>query len=150
MRVGFGSLFAALLAGCAPQQPHTSTIDAPRSEVRVFTVSTAPLPLAGQLSRTTVHEGRNVVSQILRLSPGAEIAQHHHPAHDETFFVHTGSVEISLNGQLQRVSAGTIVHIPANTVIQGRNAGSMEVVLAVVFAATGAPGPLTVAGSPHH
>jgi quercetin dioxygenase-like cupin family protein len=57
---------------------------------------------------------------------------------------------VSLNGEVREVKEGTVVHIPANTVIQGKNAGSSEAILVVVFATTGTPGPLTVSGSPHH
>jgi quercetin dioxygenase-like cupin family protein len=86
----------------------------------------------------------------MRLAPGAAIAEHHHPSHDETFFVHRGTVTALLDGREHTVRAGDVVHIPSGTVIQGRNAGPEEAVVVVVFAANGRGGPLTVPGHPQH
>jgi quercetin dioxygenase-like cupin family protein len=86
----------------------------------------------------------------MRLAPGAEIPEHHHPSHDESFFVHQGSVTATLNGREQTARAGALVHIPAGTVIHGRNSGPEEAVIIVVFSANGRGGPLTVPGRPHH
>jgi quercetin dioxygenase-like cupin family protein len=86
----------------------------------------------------------------MRLAPGAEIPEHHHPSHDESFFVHQGSVTATLNGREQTARAGALVHIPAGIVIHGRNSGPEEAVIIVVFSANGRGGPLTVPGRPHH
>lgn len=147
MRSKLAYLLIAAAAGCAS---HPAPPPVTQPDVRIFTVGSAPVPAANQLTRTSVYESSNVVSQVLRLAPGAEIATHHHPVHDETFVIHAGSIDVTLNGEARHLGAGTVVHIPANTVIAGRNSGTVETVLVVVFATTGKPGQLTVAGPPHH
>ncbi|HEY7770809.1 cupin domain-containing protein [Longimicrobium sp.] len=141
-----------VLAACAPSAPAADPTPAarPPATPRVLTVSDAQAPAAGTVATSVLHESPTSVSRIMRLAPGAQIPEHHHPAHDETFFVHQGTVTAVLNGQEHTVRAGGLVHIPAGTVIVGRNPGSEEAVVVVVFSSNGTGGPLTVAGRPHH
>jgi quercetin dioxygenase-like cupin family protein len=64
--------------------------------------------------------------------------------------VHRGTVTAVLDGQEHVLRAGDLVYIPARTVIVGRNSGAEEAVVIVVFSSTGAGGPLTIPGPPHH
>lgn len=146
-----------VLAACAPPAPGSPPAPAPAAvsaqppaAPRVLTVSAAQAPAAGAVATSVLHESPTTVSRIMRLAPGAQIPEHHHPAHDESFFVHQGTVTAVLNGQEHTVRAGGLVHIPAGTVIVGRNPGSEEAVVVVVFSSNGTGGPLTVAGRPHH
>jgi quercetin dioxygenase-like cupin family protein len=116
----------------------------------VLTVTEAQAPAAGTVATTVLHESPTAVSRVMRLAPGSTIPEHHHPAHDESFFVHQGTVTAVLNGREYTVPAGALVHIPAGTVIVGRNAGPQEAIVVVVFSGNGTGGPLTVPGSPHH
>jgi quercetin dioxygenase-like cupin family protein len=102
------------------------------------------------MTRTTLSETERSVVQVLRLSPNAEIAEHHHPFYDENFVVEQGSLRAILNGTTYELHAGDVVVIPAGTVIRGRNTGNQEARVVVVFTNTGKAGPLTVAGSPKH
>jgi quercetin dioxygenase-like cupin family protein len=97
-----------------------------------------------------VHESERTVTQVLRLAPGAEIAEHHHPFFDESFIVERGNLRIRLNDQVYELSAGAVVFIPAGTVISGQNTGGEEARVVVVFSNIGHPGPLTVPGHPQH
>jgi quercetin dioxygenase-like cupin family protein len=146
-----------VLAACAPSAPGSPPAPSPAAgsaqpaaTPRVLTVSDAQAPAAGTVATSVLHESPTAVSRIMWLAPGAQIPEHHHPAHDETFFVHQGTVTAVLNGQEHTVRAGGLVHIPAGTVIVGRNPGSGEAVVVVVFSGNGTGGPLTVAGRPHH
>jgi quercetin dioxygenase-like cupin family protein len=146
-----------VLAACAPSPPAPAPTPAaqassaqPPAAPRVLTVSDAQAPAAGTVATSVLHESPTAVSRIMRLAPGAQIPEHHHPAHDESFFVHQGTVTAVLNGQEHTVRAGGLVHIPAGTVIVGRNPGPEEAVIVVVFSSNGTGGPLTVAGRPHH
>jgi quercetin dioxygenase-like cupin family protein len=146
-----------VLAACAPSAPASGPTPAaqasaaqPPATPRVLTVSDAQAPAAGTVATSVLHESPTAVSRIMRLAPGAQIPEHHHPAHDESFFVHQGTVTAVLNGQEHTVRAGGLVHIPAGTVIVGRNPGSEEAVVVVVFSSNGTGGPLTVAGRPPH
>lgn len=132
-----------VLAACAPSVPGSPSTPPPEA-------GSAQPPAAGAVATSVLHESPTAVSRIMRLAPGAQIPEHHHPAHDETFFVHQGTVTAVLNGQEHTVRAGGLVHIPAGTVIVGRNPGSEEAVVVVVFSSNGTGGPLTVAGRPHH
>jgi quercetin dioxygenase-like cupin family protein len=116
----------------------------------VLAVADAQAPAAGTVATSVLHESPTSVSRIMRLAPGAQIPEHHHPAHDESFFVHQGTVTAVLNGREHTVRAGGLVHIPAGTVIVGRNPGPEEAVVVVVFSSNGTGGPLTVPGRPHH
>ena len=107
-------------------------------------------PAAGAVTRTTVYESPRTVTQVLRLAPGARIAEHHHPSYDETFLVQQGRLTLSLNGKSYDLGAGDFVVMPAGTVISGSNAGDQEARVVVAFSNTGSSGPLSVAGSPHH
>jgi quercetin dioxygenase-like cupin family protein len=126
----------------APEQPSRAP--------RLLNVAAAEAPAAGAVTTTVLHESPTAVTRIMRLAPGAVIPEHHHPAHDEAFFVHRGAVTAVLDGQEHNLRAGDVVYIPARTVIVGRNSGTEEAVVIVVFSGTGAGGPLTVAGPPHH
>ena len=137
-------------AACAQPAPVSSPAPNGRSAVGVLSVSAAPAPAPGAVSTTVLHESPTSVSRIMRLAPGAVIAEHHHPAHDESFFIHQGTVTAVLDGQEHTARAGDLVHIPAGTVILGRNSGTDEAVIVVVFSANGAAGPLTVPGPRHH
>ncbi|HEV2150543.1 MAG TPA: cupin domain-containing protein [Longimicrobiaceae bacterium] len=149
----------ASLAACGGPVPPAATAptalpspgDAPAGTgVRVLNVATADVPAAGTVATTVLHESPTLVSRIMRIAPGGEIAEHHHPGHDETFFVHRGAMTVVLNGREHTARAGDVVHIPAGTVIVGRNPGAEEAVVVVAFAANGRGGPLTVPGAPHH
>lgn len=146
-----------VLAACTPSVPAPEPAPAPQASAaqpsatpRVLMASAVQAPAAGTVATSVLHESPTTVSRIMRLAPGAQIPEHHHPAHDETFFVHQGTVTAVLNGQEHTVRAGGLVHIPAGTVIVGRNPGSEAAVVVVVFSSDGTGGPLTVAGRPHH
>lgn len=112
--------------------------------------SLGEVPAAGAVTRTTVYETPRTVTQVLRLAPGARIAEHHHPSYDETFLVQQGRLTLVLDGKALELSAGEFVVMPAGTVIAGTNPGDQEARVVVAFSNTGSPGPLTVPGSPHH
>lgn len=136
--------------GAAALLPVLTAAGAPA--VRVSRVDDVRAPAAAELTQATVHETDRMVSRIMRLAPGAPIAEHHHPFFDETFVVQSGTVRLVLDGRAHDLRAGDVVHIPAGTVIAGTNAGSGPSAVVVTWAATGRPGPLTIPGrpAPHH
>jgi quercetin dioxygenase-like cupin family protein len=139
---------ACSLAACATvQQPPASAVAQP--EIRVLSSSLGTVPAAGAMTRTSVYESPRTVTQVLRLAPGARIAEHHHPSYDETFLVQQGRLTLSLNGKSYDLGAGDFVVMPAGTVISGSNSGDQEARVVVAFSNTGSSGPLSVAGPPH-
>lgn len=124
----------------------------PASAPRLTRTSEVPTPGNGDVTQQTVYESDRMVSRIMRLSAGAVIAEHHHPSFDETFVVHSGSVQLTLNDKLHSLKAGDVLYIPAGMVIAGKNLGEREAVVIVTWANTHRLGPLTVSGRPaeHH
>jgi quercetin dioxygenase-like cupin family protein len=137
------------IGACAtvPQPPATSLT---RQEIRVMSSSLGEMPAAGAVTRTTVYESPRTVTQVLRIAPGARIAEHHHPSYDETFLVQQGRLMLVLDGKSHELGAGDFVVMPAGTVIAGTNNGDQEARVVVAFSNNGSPGPLSVPGSPHH
>lgn len=113
---------------------------------RALNVAEVDAPAPGAVTAATVHESEGVVVRVMRLAPGGEIAVHRHPSHDETFVVHRGRVEVTLDDETRELVPGDVAFIPAGTVVSGRNDGEGEAVVVVTFARTGRPGPLTVPG----
>jgi quercetin dioxygenase-like cupin family protein len=142
-----GVLFLSLSCSPAPRLPAPSHVPA---EIRVANTSVGAEPGAGAVTRTTVYETPRTVTQVLRLAPGAAIAEHHHPFFDETFLVQQGRVALVLDGKPYDLRAGDFVVMPAGTVIAGRNAEEQEARVVVAFSNTGSPGPLSVAGPLRH
>lgn len=138
------------VSACVPQVPQPTAEPAPLAVPRVSSTSQASAPAPGTVTRTTVHESPRTVTHILRLAAGAEISEHHHPFFDETFIVQQGSLQVRLNGQPYELVAGSVLVIPAGTVIGGRNSGAGEAVAVVVFSNIGRAGSLTVPGHPAH
>jgi quercetin dioxygenase-like cupin family protein len=48
--------------------------------------------------------------------PGFTAPVHYHKKHSETFYIFSGKVEWTVNGETRVLGAGDAVHIPANTV----------------------------------
>jgi quercetin dioxygenase-like cupin family protein len=141
--------FAISFIACASAQ-QTPTPAATPAEIRVMSSSLGAAPAAGAVTRTTVYESPRTVTQVLRLAPGAHIAEHHHPSYDETFMVQQGHLTLTLNGRNYDLNAGEFVVMPAGTDISGVNAGDQEARVVVAFSNNGTIGPLSVAGPPHH
>ena len=140
---------AIALGSCASAQQPPPAPHAP-SEIRVMSSSSGAVPGTGAVTRTTVYESPRTVTQVLRIAPGARIAEHHHPSYDETFLVQQGRLTLILNGKSYDVGPGEFVVMPAGTVIAGMNAGGDEARVVVAFSNNGSRGPLSVPGSPHH
>jgi quercetin dioxygenase-like cupin family protein len=151
MLLGAGSL---ALCGCsvadsgiAAVAPHPASARA-AAEPQIVRIGDVASPESGRVTDKTFVNGANMVARLMRLAPGATIAEHHHPHFEETFVVQRGEVELMLNNVSHRVGAGEVVYMPAGTAIAGRNSGAAEAVVVVTWARNGEPGPLTVSGAP--
>lgn len=142
-----GFLSVALAAGQkpAPRNPSGGT-----QSVRIVNVQSVKQPGHAAAELVDVHESEYMVSRVMRLAPGAVIKEHYHPNHDETFFVHAGTLTLKLNDNEHKLRAGDTVIMPAGTIITGSNTGSDEAVLVIVWANIGKKGPLFVHGRPEH
>lgn len=147
-------LLCSSVSACTASAPVSVQVDPDAQQQtrspQVLNAAAAEAPAAGAVATTALYESPSAVTRIMRMAPGSEIPEHYHPVHDEALFVHRGTVTAVLNGQEHTVQAGDVVQIPAGTTIVGRNSGTEEAVVIVVFSGTGAGGPLTVPGRPHH
>jgi quercetin dioxygenase-like cupin family protein len=137
----------------SPIQPPAAPAPAPATTPAQITVGrtmAAPVPAARAVTRTTIYQSDRTVAQVLRLAPGGNIAEHHHPVFDESFVVTQGHIALSLNGVAYELTAGEFIVMPAGTVISGANVGSGEAVVVVTFSGNGNAGPFSVPGAMRH
>jgi len=59
------------------------------------------------------HHGAQVSFFVVTSSPGNGADKHRHP-YEETFVILDGDIELIVDGEMQRVSGGNIVIVPAN------------------------------------
>jgi quercetin dioxygenase-like cupin family protein len=126
-----------------------SRSDKPKG-VLVFNVKSVKEPGKAAAELVDIHESEYMVSRVMRLAPGAAIKEHYHPNFDETFFVHAGTLKLSLDDKEHKLRAGDTVIMPAGTIISGTNTEDDEAVLVIVWANIGKKGPLFVHGRPEH
>ncbi len=149
-----GTMSLSCTSAPAPVAAPAAPVAAPPVQapvgIRVASASFGAEPAPGAVTRTTVYESPRTVTQVLRLAPGARIAEHHHPFYDETFLIQQGRIRVLLDGRPHDLRAGDFVVMPAGTVVSGQNTGEDEARVVVAFSNTGKAGPLSVPGSPHH
>ena len=112
--------------------------------VSVFDVMELAKPEDGELTSNVLWETANMVSHVIRITPGARIAEHYHPVFDESLIVYSGTLTVWLNGQKSRMRSGHIAYIPAGTIISGVNESDEEAIVIPTWANVGREGPLTV------
>lgn len=139
-----GFILSLSLALCAEESSPAPKLDAPS----VTEVLSIPKPDRNKSSATDVHESETMVARVMRLAPGASIKEHFHPYFDETFFVHSGALNVMLDDKEYPVKAGDLVFMPAGTIISGTNAGDDEAIVVITWANIGKKGPLFVYGRP--
>jgi quercetin dioxygenase-like cupin family protein len=138
-----------LLALTGVHDPATTGTEADTPQgARIFNTSSIKKPEKAAAELVDLHESDRMVTRVMRLSPGAAIAEHYHPFFDETFFVHAGRLTMKLDDKEYKLHPGDTVIMPAGTTISGTNTGSEEAILVIVWANTGEKGPLFVHGRP--
>jgi mannose-6-phosphate isomerase-like protein (cupin superfamily) len=71
------------------------------------------------------------------LPPGYETGSHLHERQEELYFVHRGTVEITLDGTPHRLGEGGLARVDASTVRSVKNVGEGDAVYLIVGAAGG-------------
>lgn len=132
----------------AAERPQSSEHIEDVQGLRVLNVQSVKQPEQGSIASVDVRNSDNLVSRVMRLTPGATIKEHYHPFFDEIFFVHSGALTMMLNDKKHVLRSGDIVSMPAGTIISGTNAGTEEAIVVVVWANIGKKGPLFVFGRP--
>jgi mannose-6-phosphate isomerase-like protein (cupin superfamily) len=66
------------------------------------------------------------------LPPGWEGFEHYHDTQDELYFVHSGTARFEVEGEVQEIGPGGLVHVESTTARKFSNAGDEDLVLLVV------------------
>jgi quercetin dioxygenase-like cupin family protein len=74
-----------------------------------------------------MHGAPNFTKRKFRMAPGARIPKHVHPDLEHEQFVLSGTLTLSLDGEVQDVESGEAVFIPAGTVHWYENRGDEPV-----------------------
>lgn len=62
--------------------------------------------------------GDNMTTAFWRIEKGAEVPEHAHP-HEQMSVVTSGKFEMTLDGEMRKLAAGTVVVIPSNVTHSG-------------------------------
>jgi len=76
-------------------------------------------------------------ANVFVYSPGEDGRRHYHDAQDELYFVHAGTPQIEIDGEVHQLRPGSLAHVPASTVRQMRNRGDETAVVLVIGAKDG-------------
>jgi quercetin dioxygenase-like cupin family protein len=118
-------LFPALAAGQTP---------APQSKEKAALLSKAyrfedlPEKVNGQNRSRDVFNGKNhtgfpVDIHITNLGPGMAPHAPHHHAHEEIVMLQTGMLDVTIEGKVTRVTAGSVVYVNSNEEHGWKNPG---------------------------
>lgn len=76
-----------------------------------------------QVFRGETHDGFKIACHISRLPPGAMPHPPHQHVNEEIFFVHEGTVELTIAGVSNRIGPGSVAYIHSNEMHGTKNVG---------------------------
>ena len=72
------------------------------------------------------HSGFRVDLHATELPPGEMPHPAHHHVHEETFFIRTGTMEVTIEGRATRLTPGSVAYIASNEEHGVRNVGTTK------------------------
>ena len=75
-----------------------------------------------------LQEGGTYKVKSIHVSPGKRLSYQRHQKRSEHWYVTQGTGEVTLDGEIQRVSQGSIVEIPQGMLHRMSNTGSSELI----------------------
>ena len=75
-----------------------------------------------------LQEGGTYKVKSIHVSPGKRLSYQRHQKRSEHWYVTQGTGEVTLDGEIQRVSQGSIVEIPQGMLHRMSNTGSRELI----------------------
>lgn len=136
--VSLGAAF--ILGACASQAIKSGPVPLAHAATlaSVLDLEDAPQATApsGQATVTHLARGENAYIGRLKMNPGAAVPQHR-DATEEYIHILEGSGQITIEGKVYAVKAGTTIYMPAHAQVSFQN-GNAELVGLQVFAG---PGP---------
>jgi len=75
-----------------------------------------------------LQEGGTYKVKSIHVSPGKRLSYQRHQKRSEHWYVTDGTGEVTLNGEIQKVSTGSIVEIPQGMLHRMSNTGNNELI----------------------
>ena len=75
-----------------------------------------------------LQEGGTYKVKSIHVSPGKRLSYQRHQKRSEYWYITEGTGEVTLNGEIQKVSKGSIVEIPQGMLHRMSNTGSNELI----------------------
>ena len=75
-----------------------------------------------------LQEAANYKVKAIHVSPGKRLSYQRHQKRSEHWYVTQGTGEVTLDGKVQLVSAGTIIQVPQGMLHRMNNTGSVELI----------------------
>ena len=127
-RRDLAALVPALAAAqsATPQAPQAK--DKPTLASRAYRFDDLPVKVNGQNRSRDVFNGKNhagypVDLHITKLAPGQAPHAPHHHVHEEIVMLQTGVMEVTIEGKVTRVTAGSVVYVNSNEEHGWKNPG---------------------------
>ena len=107
------------LAAMLPALAVAQSKDTPTLASKAYQFEDLPVKVSGQNRSRNVFNGRNHAGfpldlHITELGPGQAPHAPHHHAHEEIVMLQTGTLQVTIEGKVTRVTAGSVVYVNSN------------------------------------
>src|SRR5450759_5318941 len=121
-------LAALLPAVAAAQGAKAQTKDMPTLASKAYRFEDLPVKVNGENRSRDVFNGKNhsgfpVDIHITELGPGQAPHAAHHHVHEEVVMLQTGMLDVTIEGKVTRVTAGSVVYVNSNEEHGWKNPG---------------------------
>ena len=128
MKLSRRDLSALLPALAAAQSAMAQTKEQPTLASKAYRFEDLPEKVNGQNRSRDVFNGKNhsgfpVDIHITELGPGQMPHAAHHHVHEEIVMLQTGMLDVTIEGKLTRVTAGSVVYVNSNEEHGWKNPG---------------------------
>jgi quercetin dioxygenase-like cupin family protein len=101
----------------------------PVLQSKVYEFNDLPAHTHGALTTRPVfegytHDGFRIALHESDLAPGGMPHPPHHHAHEETFMIREGTLEVTIEGKVSRAGPGSVVYVASNQEHGARNVGT--------------------------
>jgi mannose-6-phosphate isomerase-like protein (cupin superfamily) len=128
MKLSRRDLSALLPALAAAQSAMAQSKEKPTLASKAYRFEDLPEKVNGQNKSRDVFNGKNhsgfpVDIHITNLGPGQMPHAAHHHVHEEIVMLQTGMLDVTIEGKLTRVTAGSVVYVNSNEEHGWKNPG---------------------------
>lgn len=128
MKLSRRNLAAMLPALAAAQSPAAKPMDKPTLASKAYRFEDLPVKVNGQNRSRGVFNGKNhagypVDLHITELGPGQAPHAPHRHVHEEIVMLQTGLLDVTIEGKVTHVTAGSVVYVNSNEEHGWKNPG---------------------------